>query len=291
MPAVMPDYSPALEVPAEPPDLTEVTEVEEAPLPEPVPKPKKRWYEELFNEDYIRLLPPLNSRQKKREVAFIETALGAEPGGMILDLACGTGVHCIGLAQKGYQMVGLDLSFAMLAVASEEAQAKDCKINFIQKDLRELDFEEAFDAAYCIGSSFGYFDDDDNLKVLAGVHKALKPGGIFLLEVDNRDFVIRQTPGLLWFEGDGVATMEETSFDFITSRLKVRRQLLFEDGGKKTQTYSIRMYSIHELGRMMHKIGFRVDSVGGHRAAPKTFIGEDASKIIIVAQKRFPDET
>jgi SAM-dependent methyltransferase len=271
-------------------EVTEVTEVEEIPSPEPAVRVKKRWFEEVFNEDYLRLLPKLNRRQIRREVSFIEKSLEVQPGSMLLDLACGAGTHCIGLARLGYQMVGLDLSFAMLAIASEEAQAQDCKINFIQKDLRELDFEGVFDGAYCIGSSFGYFDDDENEAVIRGVHRALKPGGMFLLEVDNRDFVMRQNPNLIWFEGDGVVTMEETSFDFITSRLKVKRQLLFEDGTKKAHQYTIRMYAVHELGRMLHNVGFRVGSVGGHRAAPKTFIGEDSTRLIILAQKRYPDE-
>jgi SAM-dependent methyltransferase len=282
---------PGAEEMAEVTEVTEVTEVEEIPSPRPAPRVKKRWFEEVFNEDYLRLLPKLNRRQIKREVAFIEKSLGVQPGSMLLDLACGAGTHCIGLAKMGYQMVGLDLSFAMLAIASEEAQAQDCKINFIQKDLRELDFEGVFDGAFCIGSSFGYFDDDENETVVRGVHRALKPGGMFLLEVDNRDFVMRQNPNLIWFEGDGVVTMEETSFDFITSRLKVKRQLLFEDGTKKAHQYTIRMYAVHELGRMLHNIGFRVGSVGGHRAAPSTFIGEDSTRLIILAQKRFPDET
>ena len=257
-------------------------------IPEVVPpKAKKKWYEEIFNEEYLRLTPSLSEFHKKREINFIQKTLNLPSGSSILDLACGTGIQCIGMAEKGYQMVGLDLSLAMLAIASQEAQNRNCKINFIQKDMREMDFKEAFDGIYCIGSSFGYFDDEDNEKVLWNIFNALKNGGMFLLEVDNRDFVMRQTPGLLWFEGDGVVCMEETSFDFLTSRLKVKRTLLFEDGSKKMQSYSIRLYSVHELGRLLHNIGFRVDSVGGHRASPKTFVGEDSPKIVILAQKRF----
>jgi SAM-dependent methyltransferase len=291
------DHLPAIisipddEIPRGEPEIKEVAAAVEVPAHEAVPRVKKKWFEEIFDEDYIRLLPPLTDLHKKREINFLHKTLDLEPGSVILDLACGTGVHCIGLAEKGYQMVGLDLSFAMLAIASEEAQSKGCKINFIQRDLREIDFKEVFDGAYCIGSSFGYFDEDENEKVIASVYSALKPGGMFLLEVDNRDYVLRQAPGLLWFEGDGLVCMEETTFDFITSRLKVKRTLLFEDGEKKMHNYSIRLYSIHELGRMMHKVGFRVDSAGGHRAAPKTFVGEDSSRIIILAQKRFSDET
>ena len=267
-----------------------VSTADAIPFVAPIPKPKKKWFEEIFDENYIRVLPELTELQRRREINFIEKNLAVKPGAMILDLGCGTGVHCIGLAQKDYQMVGLDLSVAMLAMASEAAQDSDCKINFIQKDMRELDFKGVFDATYCVGSSFGYFDDEGNEKVIQGIHGALKPGGMFLLEVDNRDFVIQQQPGLLWFEGEGVVCMEETSFNFITSRLRAQRSLLFENGVKKIHLYSIRLYALHELGRMLHNAGFRVDSVGGHRAAPRAFCGEDSVKIIIVAQKRFGND-
>lgn len=279
----------ALETAAEviPPEFL----VEEGATPPKPPRPKRkrrprRWYEEIFNDDYLLAQPELSSFQLRREIDFIENGLGLRPGAMLLDLACGPGTHAIEMAKRGYQVVGLDLSVAMLAIAGEEAQTQEQKINFLHGDMRDLQFGPTFDGVYCIGSSYGYFDEENNHKVLQGVHNALKPGGVFMLEVDNRDYLLREQPNLLWFEGDGFTAMEETSFDFISSRFNVKRTLLFNDGGKNLMEYSIRVYSLHELGNMLHNIGFAVVSVGGHRAAPRTFMGEEAPKIIISAVKR-----
>jgi SAM-dependent methyltransferase len=279
----------ALETAAEviPPEFL----VEEGAEPPRPPRPRRprrprRWYEEIFDDEFLMLAPSLSTFQRRREIDFIEKGLGLRPGAMVLDLACGTGMQAIEMARRGYNMVALDLSVAMLAIAGEEAQEKDQKINFLHGDMRDLQFGPTFDGVYCIGSSFGYFDEDSNAKVLRGIHRALKPGGVLLLEVDNRDYVMRSQPNLLWFEGDGFIAMEETSFDFISSRFAVKRTLLMDEGGKKVMEYSMRIYSLHELGNMLHSIGFAVHSVGGHRAAPGAFFGEESPRIIISCQKR-----
>ena len=77
------------------------------------------------------------------------------------------------------------------------------KLNFVQGDMREMTFEDTFDGVYCWNTSFGFFEEEKNAQVVQRVHKALKKGGQFMLEVGNRDYIIRQAPSLAWFEGDG----------------------------------------------------------------------------------------
>src|SRR5262249_44410205 len=107
-------------------------------------KKTRPWWEELFNDDFIRTMAKVTDTQIGKEVSFIEESPGCEAGAMILDLACGTGRHAVELAARGYQVVGFDLSLAMLARASDEAQDRKQKINFVQGDMREMTFEETF---------------------------------------------------------------------------------------------------------------------------------------------------
>ena len=108
----------------------------------------------------------------------------------------------------------------MLARAGDEAQDREAKLNFIQGDMREMTFEEQFDGVYCWNTSFGYFEEEKNAQVIDRIHRALKSEGLLLLDVVNRDFIIRQSPSLAWFEGDGCVCMDEMNIDFITSRMK-----------------------------------------------------------------------
>ena len=244
------------------------------------------WWEELFNDDYIRTMAKISDEQIAREADFIEDSLGVARGGTMLDLCCGTGRHAIELSRRGYEVVGFDLSLAMLARAADEAQEREQKLNFVQGDVREMTFDEAFDGVYCWNTSFGFFDEDTNAKVVERVHKSLKKGGQFVLDVLNRDFVAHQAPSLAWFEGDGCVCMDEMSIDWITSRMRVKRTMMMDDGRSKEIEYTIRIYSLHELGKILHDMGFRVAEVSGRVGTPGVFFGGESPRTLILAEKR-----
>jgi SAM-dependent methyltransferase len=251
------------------------------------PRRKGRlWWEDLFNDDYVRTMEKMTDAQIAQEVDFIETSLGLERGGAILDLACGTGRQSIELARRGYEVVGFDLSLQMLARAGDDAQELSAKLNFVQGDMREMAFAEQFDGVYCWNTSFGYFDEEKNANVIDRVHASLKTGGLFLLDVVNRDFIARQSPSLAWFEGDGCVCMDEMTMDFITSRMKVKRTLMLDDGRSREIEYSMRVYSLHELGKVLHEHGFKVCEVTGRIATPGVFFGTESPRTIILAEKR-----
>jgi SAM-dependent methyltransferase len=244
------------------------------------------WWEELFNDDYLRTMEKLTDKQVAREAIFIEESLGIERGGAVLDLGCGTGRQAIELARRGYEVVGFDLSLPMLSRAREEAQSRSVKLEFVQGDMREMTYEEQFDGVYCWNTAFGYFEEEKNAYVVDRVRHALKSGGLFLLDVVNRDFVMRQSPSLAWFEGDGCVCMDEMIVDVITSRMKVKRTLMLDDGRTREIEYSMRIYSLHELGKILHDHGFKVCEVSGRIATPGVFLGHDSPRTIILAEKK-----
>jgi SAM-dependent methyltransferase len=244
------------------------------------------WWEDLFNDDFIRTMAKITDAQIATEVNFIEESLGLAKGAVVLDLACGTGRHAIEMTSRGYQVVGFDLSLAMLARAADEAQERNQKLNFVQGDMREMTFEETFDGVYAWNTSFGFFEEEKNHAVIANVHRALKGGGLLLLDVANRDFLAHQSPSLAWFEGDGCVCMDEMHIDWITSRMRVKRTMMLDDGRTRETDYSIRVYALHELGRILHETGFRVAEVSGRVATPGVFFGADSPRILVVAEKR-----
>jgi SAM-dependent methyltransferase len=243
------------------------------------------WWDELFGDDFLRTLERLSDRQIQAEADFIEESLSVQKGGIILDLACGTGRHAVELASRGYNVVGYDLSLAMLARAADEAHDRNQKLNFLQGDMRDMGFEDMFDGVYCWSTSFGYFDDEKNLLVAQNVHRALRRGGMLLLDVANRDFLTANEPSNVWFEGDSCVCMDEMRVDFIASRLRVKRMVMLDDGRSRELDYSIRLYSLHELGRLLHDVGFKVTEVSGHAATPGVFFGGTSPRIIVLAEK------
>jgi SAM-dependent methyltransferase len=257
---------------------------QEKPKPEP-PAVGRKWWEEMFSEEFLRAIPILSPRQLEREVNFIDEGLGVARGGRILDLACGAGQHAVELAARGYDLVGFDLSQSQLDWAGGLAQERGQSLQFTYGDMRELAYQEAFDAVYSWNTSFGFFEEEKNMDVAHRVFNALRPGGRFLLDVINRDFVVSQQPGQTWFEGDGCVCIDDVSIDFITSRMKVKRTLMLTSGKNRECNYSLRIYGLHELGKILHDVGFKVLNVSGRPEMPGVFFGATSPRIIILAAK------
>jgi SAM-dependent methyltransferase len=296
-PSAPPPAPPATATPAPPPASASAPPPASTPAPSsspasapPVPSEAKRkrqkpWWEDLFGDDFIRTLDKSEAKVVRREVTFIEDSLGLEKGAVILDLACGAGSHAVELASRGYSVVGYDLSLAMLARAADEAQERGQRLNFLHGDMRDMAFEETFDGVYCWSTSFGYFDDEKNFNVLQRTHRALRQGGLLLLDIINRDYVAPRQPSLVWFEGDGCVCIDEMHLDFFTSRLRVKRTAMFDDGRSREIDYSIRLYALHEVGKMLHDSGFKVVEVTGHPAHRGVFFGAESARIIVLAER------
>jgi SAM-dependent methyltransferase len=250
------------------------------------PKRSKPWFEEVFDEDYLRTLPFMRADQTLREVEFISNALTAAPGSEILDVGCGYGRHAIELVQRGFNVTGLDLSLPLLIRAADEAQRRALSVNFVHADMREMAFEKQFDGAYSMLTSFGYFDEETNLRVAERIGRALKPGKRFLLDIVNRDYVVADLPVRVWWEGTGCVVLEEVDFNFHTSRINTHRSIVFEDGRQLEQELSVRAYSLHEIGRLLRQAGFRVIDVSGGLATRGDFFGSASRNLLIVAEKR-----
>jgi SAM-dependent methyltransferase len=258
---------------------------------EPARKPrkpkkfKKPWFEEFFDDDFLKTIPGVTPVFTAKEARYIQRQLALEKGAHVLDVGCGYGRQSVEFARAGYQVTGLDTSLPLLIQAAEAARAAEVDINFMHLDMRELSAQDEYDGAFCVMTSFGYFEDDANADVIRRVCAALKPGGRFFLEVINRDFILPDLPSRVWWEGDECLVMDEVDFNYLTSRITTSRSVVFNDGRSVNHELSIRAYCLHELGRLLHASGFRVLSVTGNMNTEGRFFGIQSSHLVIVSEK------
>ena len=108
-----------------------------------------------------------------------------------------------------------------------------------------------------------------------------------MIDVINRDYVVRQTPTRLWWEGKGCIFLEESEFEYQTSTLHAKRSYIYEDGTPPLEQNSyVRLYNVHELRQMLHVAGFKVLEVSGERHHKGYFLGAASRRIIVLAEKR-----
>jgi len=250
------------------------------------PARKKPWYLEIFDEDWLRTLPKCPPEQLKQETAFIEQSLNVPQESRLLEMGCGAGLHSMSMGQRGFQLTSVDMSLPLLLNAARLTQRKGLRVDYLQGDHRSLGYEEQFDGAFCMGNRFGYFDEVSNQRVLEAVCRALRTGGRFLLEVLNRDYAIKGLPTRIWWEGEGCVILEEVNFEYFTSRLLNVRTIVFEDGRSLEQEISIRVYSLHEIGKLLHRTGFKVREVSGHIACRGEVFDSHSRSLLLLAEKR-----
>jgi SAM-dependent methyltransferase len=244
------------------------------------------WYQEFFGEDYLRIYTPFLSEEKTlREVDGISKLLKLAAGSSILDLCCGHGRHTIPLAQRGYQMTGLDLSEPLLQRARAHALAQAVQVEWVHSDMRHIPFENTFDAIISIFTSFGYLEnEEEDLHVLQQVHKALKPGGLFLLESVYQNKVVRSfSPHGIFRYNDGLLVLEERSFDVLSSRYNIHITMFTPDGQRIEHEQSVRLYTLSEVAHMFATVGLRLQAYYGD--LDRSTLSMD-SRLVVVGRKQ-----
>ena len=156
------------------------------------------WFEDLADHMGPAYLRYSFTKGTSQEVAFLVEELGLEPGMRVLDVGCGPGRHVNALAALGIETVGLDISQRFVDVG---ASAGVDGATFVRGDARAMAFDEEFDAAIslCQGAfglggppqSLDPFNLDNDAAVLAGIWRALRPGGRAALTAFSAYFQVR----------------------------------------------------------------------------------------------------
>ena len=120
------------------------------------------------------------------ECNFIQTCLktyGPAQGKRILDIGCGSGRHLIELAQRGFQVTGVDLRPEMIAFVKEAAREANVKVAASVDDLRDLKVQGTFELAFCFMDTFRFLLTNEQIRAhLRTVANLLAPGGLYLTD-------------------------------------------------------------------------------------------------------------
>lgn len=245
-------------------------------------------WDQVFDEDYLFFYEAfLTPERNDREAESIAGLLGLPPGTAVLDVPCGHGRIANRLARRGYRVAGLDRSPLFLERARDEARAWGVEVDYREGDMRALPWPDGtFDAVVCWFTSFGYFNDEDNRRVLAEFHRVLRPGGRLLLEQIHRERVVRSiAPGqpetVAVVERDGHLLIDRSRFDLAASRVETER-ILVRDGRVRRVRYGVRLYTLTELDGLLREQGFREVQAWGELGDRLTL---DSRRLVTLAVK------
>ena len=118
--------------------------------------------------------------------AFLTHHLG-ELGGPVLDLGCGTGDYCAAFTRDGISAVGIDLDQAMIS----QARIRGPETEFHTLDMTQFHtLGGPWSMIYCIGNTAAHLSSKDFWFCVDQVPTRLGPGGLWIVQVMNWDFVL-----------------------------------------------------------------------------------------------------
>ncbi|MGB2695267.1 MAG: class I SAM-dependent methyltransferase [Dehalococcoidia bacterium] len=255
---------------------------------------RKPWYQTLFEREYYDyfyiggprglMSEEVRDRLTDAQVEFVVGALELPEGARVLDLCCGWGRHSVRLAQRGYRVTGLELSVHHLRLAKAAAKRARVDVEWLQADMREIP-RRRFDAVINMFTSWGYFDTEaEDQRVLDGVARALKPGGRFLIDTLNHDYLMRVFRQTDWDRRrDGGFALQRRRYTPLTSRIENDWYYFAADGKRRHQSFSHRVYTARELAIMLEQAGLNVQRAWGNFDGSELTM--ESPRAILLAEK------
>ena len=175
----------------------------------------------------------IDTARTEADVAFLRRVLPLPGFRRVLDVPCGEGRHVRALTKLGYDVLGADND-------PEVGPQVVC-------DLRELDLLPTFDAVINMWASFGYFEAEENERVLASFARRLRPGGRLVLDLFNREF----------FEGRGGERELRPGVVERSWLENGRRRCEIDYGDGQVDAFAWQLYSADELEELAARCSLR----------------------------------
>ncbi len=238
------------------------------------------WFQTWFNTKYYHIL--YKNRDYEEARLFIDALvkqLSPKQTDRFLDLACGRGRHSVYLNEKGYNVLGADLSEQSILFAK---QSENETLKFLVNDMRNEIEGYRFDIILNLFTSFGYFDEEaEDLKVIQSAYNMLNEGGIMVIDylnveqtIDNLvSFEIKKLEGLEF----GITKFVEKGF--------IKKEIAFKDAGTNFKfSEQVKVLYQENFEEMFEKVGFKVLNVfGDYQLNP--FDLDKSSRLIFQIQK------
>jgi len=248
------------------------------------------WGDSAFSRHFLRTATR-SQRYTQREMVFLEQCGLLQPGRRILDVACGGGRHSLAMARRGAMVTGIDLGPAAIATARRRAKKAGLQVEFVQGDIRCLEYVAAFDAVTFIFGCFTEMPRHDATEVLRRLSRSLRPGGLFVLDVYAPRFFAALDGEQEWWVGhDFIAgrfpqLVLTEYFYYAREKTYARRDFICDARTGAIHTFGVsgQAYTLPELRRMLAAAGLSPILVcGGWRGEAVT---PDSQLFILLASK------
>jgi SAM-dependent methyltransferase len=245
------------------------------------------WTKSFFRNEIFTPGSPEAVAAAPAEAKFLWKVLDLKKGSRVLDVPCGTGRHAVRLARRGASVLGVDITEAYLREA-RRAAGKLPNVRFMRGDMRRIPLENEFDAAINLWTSFGYFADPaDDLKTLRAVARALKPGGLFLIDLADIVEIRRRLQSRSWSRrADGAYVLEDALYIGGFDPKVVNEWTVLKAGRPPRRSrFVVRAYDRARLFAALRKAGLKPVKTWGGLSEDYGSSGPAGARLTVLSRK------
>lgn len=233
------------------------------------------------NSPYLKH-PLLTAERSEAEVDFVLGQMGLPVGAKVLDVGCGFGRHAVPLAQRGFDVVAVDPSAAMIEAGRKQAEEAGVLVDFRQ--LAGEDYVGEVDAGICLFTTLGQYTDkgDNTADLLTQTYKNIKKEGWFVVQVQQKDVAIHNMKNRERFGDDTYFTAISRRYDGESATLNETFRVVSPQSDQQF-FLRYRLFSLSELENLLTETGFTIRAkFGNHLGVP---LSENSPFMWVFCQK------
>lgn len=250
---------------------------------------QERWWESFYDDAFADVVMATGDDAAAQSAAeFLIRKLELQPGDRVFDQCCGIGRVSVPIAQRGIEVVGVDIIEAYIRRARAAAETRKLNCRFHVGDGFQFVPDAPCDGAFNWWSSFGYVEEDErNVEMLRRAWEALKPGGRFAMDYYSVPRLLREFQAQVRLTyrttfGEFQVT-RSAHIDFAAGMIRQLWQYEAPDGSAHRKQSMTKMLMPHQLRELLHRAGFaEVELFGNADGSPFTL---ESPRCMLLARK------
>lgn len=210
-------------------------------------------------------------------------------GGILLDLGCGTGSMSFEMADRGFDVIGIDSSIGMLNAAQQKMFEKGKQILLLNQNMQEIDLYGTVDCAVCVLDGINHLDNsDDIIKTFKKVSLFMNKGGAFAFDVNtiykHKNIL---ADNVFVYEPEGVFCAWQNSYNSDDNSVDISLDFFEKEDGvyyRSSESFTEKAYELDDIKLWLEEAGFEV--IGIYDDMTTETVKPDSERAVFLAKKK-----
>lgn len=210
-------------------------------------------------------------------------------GGIMLDLACGTGSISVAMAERGFDVIGVDSSIGMLNAARRKVFESGKDILLLNQSMDELDLFGTVDCAVCVLDSINHLEDAQQVRdTFEKVSLFMNPGGAFAFDVNtlykHKNIL---ADNAFVYDLDELYCVWQNSFNDEDGSVDIDIDFFEEEDGayyRSSESFTEQAYELDDIAKWLEEAGFEVIGIFDDMTTEKTT--PETQRAVFLAKKK-----